>query len=76
MACRTERAKRDLVRVVRTPGGGVEVDPTGHLPGRGAYVCASEACAADALKRRSLERALGVPIPETIRERLRAVSPT
>ncbi|MEK7860912.1 MAG: YlxR family protein, partial [Chloroflexota bacterium] len=30
VACRTERAKRELVRVVRAPGGGgLTVDPRG-----------------------------------------------
>ena len=76
MACRTERAKRDLVRVVRTPAGDVEIDPTGRVPGRGAYVCASGECAAEAVRRRSLERALGVPVPEAIRDRLAAGSLT
>ncbi len=60
--------------MVRTPSGEVAIDPTGRLPGRGAYVCASGACAAEAVRRRSLERALGVPIPETLRERLNAGS--
>jgi predicted RNA-binding protein YlxR (DUF448 family) len=62
------------VRVVRTPAGSVDVDPTGRLPGRGAYVCASGACAAEAVRRRALERALGVPIPEPLRDRLTAGS--
>ena len=60
--------------MVRTPGGEVAIDPTGRLPGRGDYVCASGACAAEAVRRHSLERALGVPIPETLRERLNAGS--
>ena len=31
--------KRDLVRVVRTPQGDVQLDLTGKMAGRGAYVC-------------------------------------
>jgi predicted RNA-binding protein YlxR (DUF448 family) len=74
VACRTERAKRELVRVVRTAAGSVEIDPTGRLPGRGAYVCASGTCAAEAVRRGALERALGVPTPEPLRDRLTAGS--
>lgn len=30
--------KRDLIRVVRTPVGEVEIDLTGKMNGRGAYI--------------------------------------
>ena len=36
--------KRDLVRVVRTPQGDVQLDLTGKMAGRGAYVCHDPAC--------------------------------
>ena len=35
VACREMRAKKDLMRVVRT-GGGLKLDKTGKLNGRGA----------------------------------------
>ena len=44
------------------------------MPGRGAYLCASGTCAADAVRRRALERALSVTIPDTLRDRLAAGS--
>lgn len=43
VGCHTVRAKRTLVRVVRTPEG-VMVDPTGKLNGRGAYLHNSRSC--------------------------------
>lgn len=58
VACRQERAKRDLVRVVRTPAGGVQVDPGGKQSGRGAYLCLSEQCWSAGLKGSLLPRAL------------------
>jgi predicted RNA-binding protein YlxR (DUF448 family) len=70
VACRTERPKRELVRVVRTPAGLVTIDPTGRLPGRGAYLCADGSCWRLALRRSSLERALEVTLPEELRSRL------
>lgn len=58
IACRRTDAKRQLVRLIRTPEGRVEVDETGKRRGRGAYLCHDPACWQMALKRRSLERAL------------------
>jgi predicted RNA-binding protein YlxR (DUF448 family) len=73
VACRTGGGKRGLLRVVRLPdGAGVELDPTGKKSGRGAYVCATEACVASALKGRKLERSLKTPIPEGVGDALRA----
>ena len=58
VACRARGQKRGLIRLVRTPDGRVEVDSTGRLPGRGAYLCANRACWEAALKRKALNRAL------------------
>jgi predicted RNA-binding protein YlxR (DUF448 family) len=70
VACRTERQKRDLVRVVRTPGGELIMDETGRANGRGAYLCADGACWSAALKKKSIERALGVSLSAEVRARL------
>ena len=70
VACRTERPKRELVRVVRTPDGSVALDPTGRLAGRGAYLCADGACWSAALKKHSLERALEASLPSELRDTL------
>lgn len=58
VGCRRTSAKREFIRIVRTPAGRVEVDPTGKRAGRGAYLCPSAACWEVALKRDSLARAL------------------
>lgn len=72
MACRTERAKRDLIRVARAAGtGALSVDPRGKASGRGAYLCADAACLERGLTQGSLGRALGTEIDEGARERLR-----
>jgi hypothetical protein len=73
VACRTERAKRDLVRVVRAAGSGaLSVDLRGKASGRGAYLCAEPACLERALAEGSLARALASGIDEPTRDRLRA----
>ena len=73
VACRTPRQKRELLRVVRTPGGAIVLDPTGRAPGRGAYVCADAACQAAALTKGALRRALAVAIPAGLFDPQRAV---
>ena len=70
VACRTERQKRDLLRVVRAPDGSVALDRTGRAPGRGAYLCADGSCWPIALKKKSIERALAVTLPTELRAEL------
>ena len=70
VACRTERQKRDLVRVVRAPDGSVALDRTGRAPGRGAYLCADGSCWSSALKKKSIERALSVALSAELRDEL------
>jgi uncharacterized protein len=70
VACRTERQKREFVRIVRAPDGTVAFDATGRANGRGAYICADASCWQAALKRNAIERALGVTLPADVRETL------
>lgn len=75
VACRTERHKRELVRIVRAPDGSVALDPTGRAPGRGAYLCADSSCWPVALKKSSIERALSAALPSELRGRLEQGEP-
>ena len=75
VACRTERQKRDLVRVVRAPDGTVALDPSHRAAGRGAYLCADGSCWALALKKSSIQRALSAALPAELRERLEQAEP-
>lgn len=75
VGCRTVEGKRALVRVVRTPEGRVEVDPTGKRSGRGAYVHAQRSCWEAALKG-SLAHALKATLPEDDRRELEAFAKT
>ena len=71
VACREMRPKKELIRVVRTPEGGVTLDRTGRANGRGAYLCDSIDCLSRAVKTRALERALETRIDESIFDSLR-----
>ena len=64
VACRQATGKRALIRIVRTPDGRVEIDPTGKKAGRGAYLCASQECWLRALARDNLGQALRIAIPQ------------
>ncbi|MGZ3640675.1 MAG: RNase P modulator RnpM [Candidatus Limnocylindrales bacterium] len=75
VACRTERAKRELVRIVRTPEGRVVLDASGRLDGRGAYLCADATCWSLALKRGALQRALDASLSVELQAQLAAGAP-
>ena len=70
MGCRERKAKKELIRVVRTPEGEVCLDFSGKLNGRGSYLCPDPDCLKKAQKAKSLERSLEVPIPQEVYDRL------
>ncbi|MCU0511725.1 MAG: YlxR family protein [Anaerolineae bacterium] len=70
--CREKDNKRQLTRLVRTAGG-VVVDPTGKLNGRGAYVCDKPECWQRAARSDTLSKALRTTLTDTDREYLRQV---
>lgn len=71
VGCREMRPKKELLRVVKSPEDVISLDPVGKAPGRGAYVCPSEACLTRAVKQKQLERALEHPIGEEVFQQLR-----
>lgn len=64
VACRRTVPKREMVRLVLTPDGIVEVDTTGKKAGRGAYLCAVIECWNTGIKGGRLERALRATLSE------------
>jgi hypothetical protein len=72
IACQQSRAKRELVRIVRTPEGTVEIDNKGKRPGRGAYLCRERACWEAGLHQGKLSRALKCSLDTEETEKLRA----
>jgi len=72
LGCREMKPKRELIRVVRSPEGGVSLDFRGKAPGRGAYICPKAECLKKAMKARALERAFSAQIPDEVYEKLQA----
>ena len=58
--------KKELLRIVRTPEGEVKVDETGKMNGKGAYISRSPEALALAKKKKVLNLALEVDIPEEV----------
>jgi predicted RNA-binding protein YlxR (DUF448 family) len=58
--CHEVRPKRELIRIVRTPEGAIEIDALGKAAGRGAYLCRSRACWQGAISGDRLDYALRV----------------
>ena len=70
MGCRERKEKRAMIRVVRCTDGSVNLDFSGKMNGRGAYVCPSPDCLKKALRSKALDRSLEVTIPEEVIVRL------
>ena len=70
VGCREMKAKKELVRVVRSPEGEISLDFRGKAPGRGAYVCPSSQCLEKARKAKTLERALEASIEPAVYDQL------
>lgn len=76
IGCREVSGKRQLVRLVRTPEGRVEIDETGKRRGRGAYLCRRKSCWEVAFQKRRVNQALKLshPLTEENLDVLRAYS--
>ena len=66
VGCNERKPKNELVRVLRTPEGEIQIDRTGKKSGRGAYLCRSTACFAKAIKARRLQTALECEIQDNM----------
>lgn len=70
--CAQHKPKKELVRVVRSPQGEIDLDLTGKKSGRGAYLCSDLACLQKARKQRRLEKAFSQQIPDEVYDKLEA----
>jgi len=73
IGCQEKKPKKELVRIVRTPEGNVDLDLTGKKPGRGAYICPQQACLKNALKGRRLEKNLQLTVSKELVEAISAM---
>ena len=62
--------KKELIRIVRTPDGTVEVDTNGRVNGHGAYLKLEREVILKAQKTKALNRYLETVVPDKIYEEL------
>lgn len=62
--------KKELVRITRSKEGEVAIDPTGKMPGRGAYVALDPEEVQTAWDKRVLDRVLEVSLDDAFYEEL------
>ncbi len=70
IGCGEMKAKRDMMRVVKTAEGDICLDATGKKNGRGAYLCRSGECLRMARKNKGIERSFKCSIPQEVYDAL------
>lgn len=66
IACREMKPKKEMLRVVKNADGEINVDATGKMPGRGAYICGAEACQKKLTDKKLLHKAFGANVENEI----------
>ena len=66
VVCRKMQDKKSLIRVVKSKDGEIQYDPTGKMPGRGAYLCVAKECFDRLAKVKGFERAFKCSIPPEV----------
>ena len=55
ISCREMKPKQNLIRVVKNTEGDINIDISGKVPGRGAYICHNPLCLKNAEKHNLFE---------------------
>ena len=66
IGCRKSHPKDDLIRIVKTPKGNLELDLKHSLDGRGAYVCRSVDCVQKVKEKNGLAAAFKMQVDQEI----------
>lgn len=64
------KPKKEMIRIVRNKEGLVSIDPTGKLPGRGAYVSIEPTVVQKAWDKRVLDRQIKATITDEFYQEL------
>jgi len=70
VACNEGKPKKELIRIVRNTDGKVEVDLTGKMNGRGAYICPDLNCLEKVKKSKRLSKVLETEVTDEVYNRL------
>ncbi|WP_053957394.1 RNase P modulator RnpM [Inediibacterium massiliense] len=70
IGCMISKPKKELIRVVKSKDGEINLDKTGKAAGRGAYVCNDIECLKKMHKKKALNKAFEQEVDNEIYERL------
>lgn len=73
MGCNAKKDKKELIRIVKNKTGEINIDKTGKMQGRGAYICNDVKCLDSVIKSKKLEKSLEATIDEEVYQKLRGV---
>ena len=73
MACKQKKPKKEFIRIVKNKENEINIDRTGKMPGRGAYICDNIECLEKLIKSKRLEKVFGIKISDEIYNKLRGV---
>ena len=73
MGCNVKKPKKEFIRIVKSKDNEINIDRTGKMPGRGAYICDDIECLEKLIKSKRLERVFEIKISDEIYDKLRGV---
>lgn len=73
MGCNVKKDKKEFIRIVKNKDNEINIDRTGKMPGRGAYICDDIQCLEKLIKTKRLEKVFDMKISNEIYEKLRGV---
>ena len=73
MGCNIKKPKKEFIRIVKSKEGDIDIDRTGKMQGRGAYICDNIECLEKLIKSKRLEKVFDMKISDEIYEKLRGV---
>ena len=73
MGCNAKKDKKEFIRIVKNKENEINIDKTGKMEGRGAYICDNIECLEKLIKTKRLEKVFDMKISKEIYENLRGV---
>ena len=70
MGCNEKKPKKEFIRIVKNKDNEINIDRTGKMQGRGAYICDNIQCLEKLIKSKRLEKVFDIKISDEIYEKL------
>ncbi len=71
ISCREMKPKKEMLRIVKNAQNDIFIDRKGKAEGRGAYICDSEQCVKDCIKKKILNKVFEYDVPQEIYQSVR-----